>query len=647
MKYEHLLSPLRIGNVILKNRLFSTKSQPHFLQGPEPFPTESAIAYYAGIAKNGAAVVTCKIADKLKLRESYPAPDLQRMPWYDADDPAVDNYFSMMADAIHFYRAKASISLHDMEPRDLDFSDGQNMKQLAWRSPKRIMTRADMEAMIDRFVGLCLRYQKLGFDMCSLYMPYRASILSAALSPLTNHRQDEYGGPMVNRARFPLELCAAIKAACGQDFLIEAHISGDEGPGGNRIEDTVEFARLAEGKIDILHIRGRDGNETHPTGFNSVEGEHATLRVAEAIKKSGAKIVVAPNGGYRDPDECERLLREGKADMFAMARAFISDPDYITKITEERTDDIVPCLQCNKCHVPHMDGPWVSICSVNPKQGIQYLLPRTVTPPAKKLRVAVIGGGPAGLNAALYCRERGHEVTLFEKDEVLGGQMRHADSSRFKWPLKKYKDYLIYQVGKQQVEVHLGTPATPELIRDGGYDAVIAAVGAVPKLPPISGAEAPGIWNPQAVYAEEKNLGKNVVVVGGSQTGVETAMYLADAGHRVTVLTRQNELICDAPKIHYSEILEEVWSGMEGFSFVTGAKTVSVTPGSVDYIDSAGAARHLDADSVVLCGGMEPLQQLAMSFAGTAPRFFIIGDAQTPGCIHDCTRAAYAAACEL
>ena len=211
-------------------------------------------------------------------------------------------------------------------------------------------------------------------------------------------------------------------------------------------------------------------------------------------------------------------------------------------------------------------------------------------------------------------------MPLFEKDEVLGGQMRHADYSRFKWPLKKYKDYLIYQVDKQQVEAHLGIAATPELICAGGYDAVIAAVGTVPKMPLISGAEAHGIWNPQAVYAGEKKLGMRVVV-GGSQTGVETAMYLADAGHSVTVLTRQNDLICDAPRIHYSEILEEVWSGMEGFSFAPGAKTVSVTPGSIDYIDSAGAARHLDADSVVLCGGVEPLQQLAMSFADTAFRF--------------------------
>lgn len=193
--------------------------------------------------------------------------------------------------------------------------------------PKKAATREVMEEMIADAVKQCKRWQELGFDGISIHMAYQAPFCAKMLSPMTNHRTDEFGGPIENRARFPLMLCAAIKKACGKKFLVETLISGKEDEGGFTVEDTVAFAKLAEGKVDILQIRGGDGDESHPTSFNSTKTP-LTLPIAEAVKKSGAKIIVAPIGGYEDPALAEQWLSEGKMDMMAAGRAFVCDPDY-------------------------------------------------------------------------------------------------------------------------------------------------------------------------------------------------------------------------------------------------------------------------------------------------------------------------------
>lgn len=647
--YDKLLSPFVIGNAVLKNRLMGSKSLPHFLQGPEPFPTNEVISYFANYARNGAAVVTVKghelYEDVSKLKY-----DMAQMPRYDLSDSRVGNYFSKLADAIHFYGSKASISLHMMEPKGINISEVTEETAKGMRGDYRIprgreMTKQDMTDMISQFVQICRTYQSLGFDMCNLYMTYRSSILACALSPAVNKRTDEYGGSVENRCRFPLELCRAIKAACGRDWLIEAQISGEEEPGGYTLEDTVQFAKLAEGAIDILTIRGFDGSESHPTGLNSSPGAYATLRAAEAIKRSGAKIAVSVNGGYQDPNDCERILAEGKADLFSMARAFICDHDYYQKILDGRVEDIVPCVRCNKCHVTSRTGPWVSVCTVNPMQGYQFkhLFQPTGTP----RNIAVIGGGPAGMAAARYGRLAGHRVTLFEQQPILGGQLFHTEFPSFKWPLERYKQFMIRQMERLDVDVRLNTTATPELIEAENYDVVIAATGAHPVRPRIPGADQPGVWLALEVYGQEEKLGHEVIVVGGSETGTETGMYLAENGHHVTVLTRRDKLASDATPVHYYDILKEAWERLDQFQFLLQANTTQITPRSVTYLDPEGREHTLQGDSVVVCGGMESNREEALAFEHICRRFYLIGDARNPKNVQQCNRQAFGVITEL
>jgi len=643
-RYRHLLSPLRIGNVVLKSRMMGTRALPHFMQGPETFPTEQVISYYAGIARNGAAIVTT-LSARDRIRSEMKGFLAHPMIW-DINDPSVQNYFSQLADAIHFYGSLASVGLNVNEPTGYNISSASVPFSIGRESSAKEIPAELLQEMIDDTVGQAKLYQGLGYDMVNIYMPYNASMLSHSLSPVRNKRTDKYGGSLENRARLPLELFQAIKKACGPDFLIEAHMSGEEGPGGYTIEDTIEYAKIWEGSLDILQLRQGDKDDSHPMGWNSDRNEHVTLGYAEAIKKSGAKIAVAPNGGYQDLALNESYIAEGRADIIAMARTWIADPEYGKKAHEGRGEDVVPCIRCNKCHGDTSNGPWFDFCSVNPKMGHSHRIGRMIDPPTASQKVAVIGGGPAGMRAALVAAERGHRVTLYEKSGQLGGLLRHADYTPYSWPLKEFKDSLVYQMGKVGVEVITGIEATPDMIRSKGFDAVIVALGSEPIIPRIPGADGRHVYNIIDVFPNEKKMGKNVVVIGGGRLGAEAGMFLARSGHNTTVMS-SGEVLVPNEGPHQIQVLVKAYQDLENFSPLTGVVATGITKNAVTYTDADGNKKSLEADNVVLYAGLRARQDAALKFHGSARRFFIIGDCREVGTIHKCNRTAFAAASQI
>ena len=681
-KYKHTMSPLKIGNVVLKSRFLSANALPHFLQGPELYPSDAVVDYLVNIARNGAAIVTVGDWTNLNQREGF--GDGCHFPMWDTRDPALENTLTLMVDQIHFYGAKVSVATHLNAPAGYGVYDGEPSGMMPEMSPEEMeemmeemqemmggdgapmpfgpppahdgpikaMGLQQMQEYCDETVKKLKYYVGCGYDMCSLHASYGATLLSKFLSPKYNKRTDEFGGSMANRAKFPIMVAKAIKAAFGQDFLVEMQVSGEE-EGGLTVEDVVEFAKLAEGSIDILQLRAGDGDLAHPTGFNSKPHDPLTLRFAAAIKASGAKIVTAPIGGFQDLDDIEEYIASGKTDMIGVGRAFICDSQYGEKLAQGRGEDVVPCIRCNRCHGLGMQGPWKSVCSVNPEVGIQHKLSALVPAGTTPKKVAVIGGGPAGMRAALYLCDRGHSVTLYEKADKLGGQLLHADYSSFKWPLKDYKDYLIAQLKKSPVDVKLGTAATPERIAAEEFDAVIAALGAAPKFPPIpgllddAGQPIPGVYNPLEVYGREQELGKNVVVIGGGEIGMETAMYLAENGHEVTILSRQRKFAADADRVHYYSMFADAWAKMPNLTPIKRATTTAVAPGAVTYTDKQGQSHTLPCDAIVACGGMQALQDEALTFADVVDTFIIIGDNEGSGNVQTATRTAYAAAMRI
>jgi NADPH-dependent 2,4-dienoyl-CoA reductase/sulfur reductase-like enzyme len=378
-------------------------------------------------------------------------------------------------------------------------------------------------------------------------------------------------------------------------------------------------------------------------GQNFKKGRPITLRYAEAVKKSGAKIIVAPVGGYQDLELNEEFIASGKADMIAMARAFIADPEYGRKAREGRGEDVLPCILCNRCH-GITKTPLLDVCSVNPKIGIAHKVDRMVSSPVTSRKVAVIGGGPAGMKAAIVAAERGHRVTLFEKSDSLGGQLRHTDFASFQWPLKDYKDYLVRQVKKAGIELLLNTAATPGMIKAKGYDAVLVALGASPVVSNIPGADGSKVYNVSYVYGNEKSLGKNVVVIGGDKIGTQTGMYLAENGHMVTVLTSSKELI----KAEGPHQVIDTYLDMKNFSFITEAAARGISDGKVTYLNAKGAEKSIQADSVVVYAGFRPRLDEALKFSDSAAMFFTIGDCNAVGgMVRACTRTAFAAASQI
>ena len=282
-----------------------------------------------------------------------------------------------------------------------------------------------------------------------------------------------------------------------------------------------------------------------------------------------------------------------------------------------------------------------------PRMGLEDRLTHMIDPPAKSKRVAVIGGGVAGMEAALTAANRGHSVTLYEKTDHLGGQLLHADYPAFKWPLRNFKDYMIRQTRKADIAVKLNTEATPAAIKAEGFDAVILACGSVPQTLEIPVPKGNKIWLPLEVYGHESDLGSRVVVTGGGEIGAETALYLAECGHQVTLLTRKSRIAPDATCTHYREMFEERWSAQPNFQYILEVQVEKITKTGVVYRDAAGVSAEIPADSVVTSAGRKPLSEFAFRFFDCAEECYIVGDCKRPGNVQTCMRTSYAAASRI
>lgn len=639
-RYANLLSPFQVGNVVFRNRMFTAPMGLHALQGGELYPTEAIITHYAGKAKGGAAVVTCSGTG------AYPVtPDRDHMA-YDLYIGHSQHYLAQLADAIHFYGAKASMEIQAAaKEAGYYVSGGLTVPGpgMVPGQPTKELTKQMLEDIKQNLKDQVTILKRIGFDMCMLHMAYDMGLLGGFLSLRTNRRTDEYGPQnLENRLRFLNECCDAIHEAAGKDFLIELRMSGQLPEGaGFTIDDACAMAKIVEGHADILHVHAGTGWEAHCMSF---EPDTPNLWMAQKIKESGAKIPVLTIGGYQDLDEMEAAIAEGKADLISMARGWLADPNLGTKAYENRGEDVVPCVKCMRCHDSACIDGVTFVCTVNPVMGIEHKLEQIDKPAAVKKNVAVVGGGPAGMQAALTASRRGHRVTLFEEKDVLGGQLNFADYAEFKHSLAKYKDWLIYQLSKSSVEVAMGVRITREMLVKGNYDVVIAALGATPLIPPIPGADTA---TPACdVYGHEDALGKNVVVIGGGQVGCETALHLVQQGRNVTVLEMQEKVLTDA-SASYKNRLTRNMGYYENLKTITGGCCTGITAAGVSYVDADGTEQVLPADSVVMAAGMRPRQADATALYDSAYRLYTVGDCDKAANVQKAIRAAFSTAISI
>lgn len=630
-----VLQPVRIGNVLLKNRIVSAPTTMHSLSNGELYPTEDAISFFESRARAGVGMVTVA---GLKVGKDV-ADDGQNTAW-DVNQPNHRNKLMELVERVHFYGAKISMELIGIFPEGYTVSDGCSI--MGWATGHEI-TREAMEQFKEEWAQAAADLVDCGFDAILIHSGHSVP-LAQFLSPLTNKRTDEYGGSTENRCRYLIEILDAIRARVGNKLLIEVRISGTEfEEGGIDLEEGIRIGELIQDHLDILQVSAGMHNPkwmtwVHPCGFRP---PMPNVCVAEAFKKTGKfHVPIVTLGAIDSLESAESIIADGKADLVTMARSLIADPELIRKGMKGKTADVTPCIKCMRCHDSTVYGHHFQ-CAVNPTAGLEASLQKLVQEPGECKKVAVIGGGPAGMKAACVASDRGHQVTLFEQSGRLGGMLHYAGYFSFKYPVKDYMNWLIAQVNKRPIDVKLGIKAAPETVQ--GYDAVLVAIGAEPLILPVPGVEQAKIAI--ETLGHEDTLGDSVILIGGGQVGCETALHYAKLGKKVTVMEMQAELAPDASTTGRNELLTEI-EKEPNFITLTGARCVSLTATSVTY-EKDGKLETISADSVVLSAGMKAKTREADSFIGAALDFAEIGDCVRARTVEYATKEAYYAAVNL
>jgi 2,4-dienoyl-CoA reductase-like NADH-dependent reductase (Old Yellow Enzyme family)/thioredoxin reductase len=456
------------------------------------------------------------------------------------------------------------------------------------------MTPEMIRDVVNMYVEGAYRCKRAGMNMCLVHGGH-ANLIGQFSSPLYNHRKDEYGGSLENRARFCIEILDGIRRRCGEDFVIEFRVSADEmHPDGMHFDETKEYLKMIEDKIDIVNVSCGLHSEYKYFRYwspNMYMGEMINVPYARELKKI-LKCKVNTVAGICDLDNAERILSEGWADFVAMARPLMADPELVRKYAFNMPEERRPCSRCGYCG-RRITGIKTVACGVNPMLGREDEFPGGRLPKAERAKKAVvIGSGPAGMAAAIALTQRGHNVTLFERESRLGGNLNAAAAMDLKMHMKQYLRYITNQTMKQVKDIRLNTPATPEAVMALEPEAIVIAVGADPFIPPVPGAGLPHVhWAGDAEMGLCEVEGPDVAVIGGGAVGLECAYTQAMRGRRVTIVELTGELTA-AEAI--SELLPAIQA--QGGVVLTSHKLEEIRAGSITVTDlETGEKKELAA----------------------------------------------------
>ncbi len=640
--FPRLFEPGRIGNVSLKNRI--VKAPQHTgLANPDGSITDRMLRYYKDVAQGGAGMVIVEYAwvDNDASQASPCQLGIARMEHVPG--------LSLLADTIRANGAKAAIQISHAGRQRFILEQPKAASDVPWPEITALgcpipvpMTIDEIKEVVKAFGRAAKRAQTAGFDMVEIHACH-GYLISNFLSPYSNKRTDWYGGPLENRMRLLLEIVKEIKSQVGPDYPVCARLSGtDYEPDGYGIDETIELSKRLEARgVVAIHMSGgihhTTIHEVSPMGMSLAHNVWA----AEAVKKV-VTIPVIASGSINLPELAESILDEGKGDFIGLGRPLWADPQWPLKAKEGRPEDIRPCIRCNDgClargdHIANTVGCTVNVALCREEEF-------EITPARHSMRVAVVGGGPAGMEAARVCALKGHEVTLYEKRE-LGGALLEASIPEFKAPdLKPLVAYLKRQMEKLGITV-VPKEATLAALTGGAYDAVIVAAGATA----LGLEDIPGIADPKVVSAAqvlrgEVTVGDRVAVIGGGIVGTEVGLVLAEQGKEVIFVEMLDEFMCNIT-FDQRQVYEERFAPLN-VTINTGRRLVEVTGTGIKVVDRIGAATEIAADSVVLAAGFRPNRELIEGLhSRPETRVAEAGDCVRPRKIYDAIHEGHLAA---
>ena len=535
-KYTHVFEPIRIGNMTVKNRIqFSPMVSS--LSTPTGGVSSELLGYVKAQARTGAGVITIG---------STPIDHINGVDFFGALDVTSDDNITdlrRLSEAVHRYGAKLSVELvHAGRSAPKQFRPGQMaiapspIPVEGGPTDIREMNEDDMQTIIGEYCDVAERLMKANFDMVMVHAAH-GNLIAQFLSPKFNQRSDAYGGSFENRCRFPLQVLAAMRERVGKKLCIDMRISGDELiPGGMHIDETIAFIKLAQKYIDTVHVsQGLIVEPRYmPYTMPPFYLPHChNVKWAAAVKADPeVKIPVTVVGSITTIEEAEEIIASGKADMVAMARQLMCDPKTIYNAWHGCEEDTRPCLRCHECapaDIVHLR------CATNPILGREAELGE-IGPARKSKKVLVIGGGVAGCMAAKTLVERGHDVTLMESSDKLGGRLHEISCLSFKFDMRRHLQWLMRSTMKCGAKILLNTPATVENVLSLNPDVVFVATGADRFMPPIPGIDRENIHHVLDVDTGRVKVGDTVVVCGGGLSGMESALELSNEGKKVTVV---------------------------------------------------------------------------------------------------------------
>ena len=649
-RYQNLFQPIQVGPVRLKNRIVMPPMANNLCNADGTL-SPASIAYYTERAKGGVGLIIVECSAVAFPRGLI----VERQPNINSRNVMPD--WRRLAESVHSYGAKIIVQIHHggfladpmynggemaVAPSDYDGGD--------W-FPARALTHDEVKDIIDKHIAAAEMLHDAGLDGVEVHCS-STYLINEFLTPYYNHRTDEYGGSLENRARILTDIISGIKERC-PDFMVSTRlaIEDKEIPDGLSLEDGVEIAKLCEkAGADMINCTVGFFFSQHLDTESQWQNEGGRLYMAEAVKKEITTAKVAAVGKFRTPAFCDEVIRDGRCDLVCLGRQHICDPFWAKKLESGHEEEIRTCLCCNDGCVNEALIRHGSVrCAINPFAGYESIFAEHTLPKAGTAKkVVVAGGGIAGMQAAIVAAKRGHEVILLEKSQRLGGQMIYAGAMKQKDYMRRALAWFRREVGRLPIDVRFGTEAKADGILALNPDAVIVAVGASCACPPVSGAKdlstAWQVLDDPEMYKDAKSA----VIIGGGAVGCETAVVLSEAGISVTILEKLDDICKDEEPMHrvfvegYLKEHAAVHTGVE----VKGVKAEPASAAAeVVFADAEGETQTVRADlAVTACGSRSLGDELYNELAEADVDVYRIGDSYEIGNLRSATRRALDAA---